>query len=308
MKKEEKEKDEASEKIILPTEEIYYNFIKSLGNDDFFFLVMSQEESERLNQDEGERNRRFADAVIKLYVAAAHFVKVSPMVTDLARITNVSPQEILNWSKTPLWKEVVKSYGWHGNPTPQEELLSEIGPISLRESYLILKAFQKHPDSRIHFTTYDAAVIARVKYIERYHFVLWDSGLDDKKLDKLDVVLAFPDENMPFIKKGVVRRQSLADEGLRPIEKISKRTKIKTDARLGSIVKCVMRNGLVVVGEKVWDSRFYMVLRVGGKKDKGGKILIAYKHALLDFHVLKEAEKRKKRYRDDWDDENMRRG
>ena len=225
MKKEEKEKDEASAKIILPTEEIYYNFIKSLGNDDFFFLVMSQEESERLNQDEGERNRRFADAVIKLYVAAAHFVKVSPMVTDLARITNVSPQEILNWSKTPLWKEVVKSYGWHGNPTPQEELLSEIGPISLRESYLILKAFQKHPDSRIHFTTYDAAVIARVKYIERYHFVLWDSGLDDKKLDKLDVVLAFPDENMPFIKKGVVRRQSLADEGLRPIEKISKRTK-----------------------------------------------------------------------------------
>ena len=163
-------------------------------------------------------------------------------------------------------------------------------------------------DSLIRFTTYDAAVIARVKYIERYHFVLWDSGLDDKKLDKLDVVLAFPDENMPFIKNGVVRRQSLADEGLRPIEKISKRTKIKTEARLGSIVECVMRNGLVVVGEKVWDSRFYMVLRVGGKKDKGGKILIAYKHALLDFHVLKEGQKRKKRYRDDWDDENMRRG
>ena len=28
-------------------------------------------------------------------------------------------------------------------------------------------------------------------------------------LDKLDVVLAFPDENLPFIKKGVVRRFSV---------------------------------------------------------------------------------------------------
>ena len=129
-----------------------------------------------------------------------------------------------------------------------------------------------------------------------------------KNLINLMSFLAFPDENLPFIKKGVVRRQSIADEGLRPIEKASERPKIKTDVRLGSIVKCVMRYGLLVVGEKVWDSRFYMVLRVGWKKGKGGKILIAYKHALLDFHVLKEAEKRKKRFRDDWDDENTRRG
>ncbi len=126
-------------------------------------------------------------------------------------------------------------------------------------------------------------------------------------LDKLKVVLAFPDENLAFIKKGVVRQKRIADEGLRPIEKSSERTKIKTDARLGSIVQCVMRNGLVVVGEKVWDSRYYMVMRVGGKKGKGGKILIAYKHALLDFYVLKESQKRKKRYSDDWDDENTRR-
>ena len=131
--------------------------------------------------------------------------------------------------------------------------------------------------------------------------------IERKNLDKLDVVLAFPNENLPFIKKGVVRQKRIADEGLRPIEKSSERTKIKTDARLGSIVKCMMRNGLVVVGEKVWDSRFYMVLRVGGKKGKGGKILIAYKHALLDFYVLKESQKRKKRYSDDWDDENTRR-
>ena len=128
------------------------------------------------------------------------------------------------------------------------------------------------------------------------------------RLDKLDVVLAFPENNMPFVKKGVARRKGIADMELRPIEKASERSDIKTDARLGSIVKCVMRNGLVVVGEKVWDSRYYMVLRVGGKKGRGGKILIAYKHALLDFHVLKAGQKRKKRYRDDWDDENTRRG
>ena len=131
---------------------------------------------------------------------------------------------------------------------------------------------------------------------------------DRMRLDKLNVVLAFPEANMPFVKKGVVRRKGITDMELRPIEKVSERPNIRTVAPLGSMVACVMRNGLVVKGEYVWDSRYYMVMRVGGRKGAGGKILIAYKHALLDFHVLKEAEKRKKRFRDDWDDENTRRG
>ena len=97
-----------AQKIIVSTEEFYDGLMEYLGNDGFFFLIMSREESARLNQDEAARNRRFADAVFKLYAAAAHFAKVSPLATDIARIVNESPEEILNWSKTPLWKEVVK--------------------------------------------------------------------------------------------------------------------------------------------------------------------------------------------------------
>ena len=37
-------------------------------------------------------------------------------------------------------------------------------------------------DSLIRFTTYDAAVIARVKYIKKYHFVLWDGESNEKTL------------------------------------------------------------------------------------------------------------------------------
>ena len=128
------------------------------------------------------------------------------------------------------------------------------------------------------------------------------------RLDKLKVVLVFPENNMPFVKKGVARRKGVADMELRPIEKANERPNIKTTAALGSMVACVMRNGLVVKGEYVWDSRYYMVMRIGGQKGRGGKITIVYKHALLAFEVIKHRQKRKKRYHDDWDDENKHRG
>ena len=66
-----------------------------------------------------------------------------------------------------------------------------------------------------------------------------------------------------------------------------------------------MRNGLVGVGEYVWNAKYYMVLRVGGEKGKGGKVIIVYRHALYDFRVVKERQKPKTpHHRDDWDDED----
>lgn len=285
------------------SEDFYDEIMKNIGSDGFFYLIVSQEEGEWLSKDDAARKRRFADAVIKIFPAAAHFAKVSPLATDIAKIVNETPEEIFNWAKTPLWKQAVKYYGWHGNPTPQEELLSETDPVPLRESFLIHKVFQKEEGSCIRFETYDCAINARVKYIDRYHFVLWDGADNEQNLEKLNIVLAFPEDRMPFVKKGIKRRQGVADLGLRPIEKLSERPKVNTVAPLGSIVECVMRNGLVVVGEKVWDSQYYMVMRVGGPKGKGGKIIIVYKHALLAFQVIKQGQKRKKRYRDDWDNE-----
>ena len=259
---------------------------------------------------------------LKMSAGAAHFAKVSPQVSDIARVVDELPEEILNWAETPLWKETVKFYGWSGDPTPQAELHSETDPIPLRESFLIQKVFQKEKGSRVRFETYDGAIKGRVNFIDRYHFVLKDfrdsvvhqekdgradlEKPDRMRLDKLKVVLVFPENNMPFVKKGVARRKGVADMELGPIEKASERPNIKTVAPLGSMVECVMRNGLVVKGEYVWDSRYYMVMRVGGRKGAGGKIIIVYKHALLQFQVIKHGEKRRKRYRDDWDDENRR--
>ena len=310
MKKEEKEKDEASQKIIVPTEKLCAALKPHIRAEDL--TDMTPETQKMVDTF----TLVVAANALKVSAGAAHFAKVSPQVSDIARVVDESPEEILKWADTPLWKEVVRSYGWSGDPTPQTERHSETDPIPLRESYLIQKVFQKEKSSRVRFDTYDSAIKGRVSFIDRYHFVLKDSSdsgvhqeKDDRvRLDKLDVVLAFPENNMPFVKKGVARRKGVADMELRPLEKASERPNIKTVAPLGSMVACVMRNGLVVKGEYVWDSRYYMVMRVGGRKGAGGKILIAYKHALLDFHVLKEAEKRKKRFRDDWDDENTRRG
>ena len=65
----------------------------------------------------------------------------------------------------------------------------------------------------------------------------------------------------------------------------------------GSLVECVMRNGLVVTGENVWISKYNIVLRVGGK------IVLVYRHDLHDFLVVKESCKRQDISDDDWDDE-----
>ena len=294
-----------AQKILIPNKEFYDEMMLYLGNDGFFFLIVDGEEAERLNQNPAEHKRRFVDAVFKVMAAAAHFAKVSPMAEDIAKIVNETPEEIHNWAKTPLWKQTVKHYGWYGNPTPQEELLSEIGPAPLRESFLIYKVFQKEQDSLVRFETYDGAIKARTKYIDRYNFVLYDGKDNKQNLEKIDVVLAFPAANMPFVRNGVKRRKGIADLGLRPIKEISKRPKVNVNAPLRSIIECVMRNGLVVVGEYIWNAKYYMVLRVGGARGKGGKVIIVYKHALYDFRVVKKMQKPKRRHHsDDWDDED----
>ena len=286
-----------------------------------FIFTQDDEEVRRMSQDELDAldaeevggmspdaeeafKDRLVDITIKIFAGAAHFANISPLVTDIARAAKATPEEVRNWVDTSIWKYAVKMYGWTGDPTPQEELLSENDPVPLRESFLINKAFQKEKDGRVRFVTYDGFANARVTYVERYYFMLQRG--DDKhaeRLQKHDVVLAFPEKNMPFVKKGIKRRESITDLDLRPIKRVSEQAKIDVTAPLSSIVECVMRNGLVVTGEYVWNSRYYMVLRVGGPKGKGGKIIIVYKHALLAFQVIKQRRKRKKRYRDDWDNE-----
>ena len=75
-------------------------------------------------------------------------------------------------------------------------------------------------------------------------------------------------------------------------------------AQVDDLVECVMRNGLVVIGVIVWVSKYNLILRVGGRRGKGGKVVIAYKHDIYQFTVLKSKPKRPIEYIDAWDEED----
>ena len=232
-----------------------------------------------------------------IFIGSSHFVHQSRVADDIANAINTTVENVLMLSEKPEWKKAVRYWGWRGDPTPQKTREKGHVPFPLQEVYLLTQAFQK--DSDVRLITYDGFIDARVKDVLQYDFVLEDGRM----VKKHDVILAFPKDRMPYVKAGIKRRKSVAELGLKKIERPSDKAKIDLTARLGSLVECVMRNGLVVVGENVWISKYNIVLRVGGKKGMGGKVILVYRHALHHFRVLKESPKHHKEYHDAWDDE-----
>ena len=110
---------------------------------------------------------------------------------------------------------------------------------------------------------------------------------------------------MADVKRGIKRRKEVADLNLRAIVKRGERQQVPVKTKSGDLVKCVMRNGLVITGQNVWSSKYNLVLRVGGEKWKGGKIILLYKHGLHEggFEVLQSKPARTTDTKDDWDDE-----
>ena len=51
-----------------------------------------------------------------------------------------------------------------------------------------------------------------------------------------------------------------------------------------------MRDGLVVKGIVIWNSLYTIILRVGGTKEEGGKVVFLYKHGIHEFRVIKTEE------------------
>ena len=47
-----------------------------------------------------------------------------------------------------------------------------------------------------------------------------------------------------------------------------------------------MRNGLIVNGIVIHNSVYNIVLRVGGTKEEGGKVVLLYTHGLHGFKVI----------------------
>lgn len=326
MKKEEKEKDEASQKtivrakmftgsgksenntmrvdieeILLPDmlSEKRFELLKELFEDLNPFQGTEEEVLKTCFTEAALQEGIIASSLLATYifVGSSHFVHQSPVAIDIANAINTTVENVLILSESPEWKKAVRYWGWRGDPTPKKMQEKGRVPFALQEVYLLTCAFQK--DSDVRLITYDGFIDARVKDVLQYDFVLEDGRM----VKKHDVILAFPKDRMPYVKAGIKRRKSVAELGLKRVDRPSDKPKLDLTARLGSLVECVMRNGLVVVGENVWISRYNMVLRVGGKKGNNGKIIIVYKHALHDFRVLKQSKKRDGDYSEDWDDE-----
>ena len=233
-----------------------------------------------------------------MIAAAVYFARVSPVLSDIAETFNVSPELVMAWAKTKEWEECVRSHGWKGDVQPLVSKNDLRVPVPLRESFLLTQVFQKY--SRVRFVTYDGFIDAKVTKIGKYDIFL-DEG---KQLKKINVILAFPEDRMPDIKRGIKRRNSIAEKNLKPIRGRSDRPKINVAARIGDSIECVMRDGLVIVGENIWISEYNIVMRVGGKKGEGGKVILLYKHALYDFNVLNNSSQSQQITENDFDAED----
>lgn len=253
------------------------DFLASLGEEMFEVLApLANNEVERRMQ------KSIADYyAVCIYNGSRYFVQISRNVEDIANAIRMPLDKVFWFARLPAWKEAVRFWGYTGDPAPLVDLsLSRNVPEPLRETYLIQEVFQKY--SNVRFVTYTGFRDTIVKKVSKYAFILDDGS----QLEKINVILAFPADRMYYVKKGIKRRKRVADLGLDPIVSIKDRRKINVVARIGCSIECVMRNGLVVTGENIWISKYNIVMRVGGKKSEGGKVVLLYRHALYDFKVI----------------------
>ncbi|MDE0396374.1 MAG: hypothetical protein OXL96_01065 [Candidatus Poribacteria bacterium] len=220
--------------------------------------------------------------------AAHFFVHESKNVSTIAKAFNTTEQTIFEWSKTGLWRKVLHENRYTGairTPMWKEQLPEKI-PYALTEKYLLTKAFIAEGDTA-RFVTYNGFKDVKIKKIHPYSYDLDD----DSQIDKIEILLAFPKSRMEYLKKHIKRRADIAEYKLKAILKRSERPQIDTAAEVGDTIKGILRNGLSFTGFVIWNSRYNVVLRVGGTKEEGGKVVLLYKHGLHDFSIIKTGEK-----------------
>ena len=241
------------------------------------------------------------EVILQPYDVAYYFVNVSRYVLDIAREFNISISKVYQLAETTDWRRCLEMCGYTGeNITPirrRVKMPPPDVPYTLTEEYLLNNVFQEEGDIR--FVTYDGFIDTQIKSVEPYQIVL----PDDTILNKHEILLAFAKDKMPYVKEGIKRLKEIAALNLRAIVKRDERSHVPAKAKKGDLVECVTRNGLKIIGQNVWSSKYNLVLRVGGEKWKGGKIVIVYKHGLYKFKVLQSKPRRPVDTNDDWDDE-----
>ena len=242
-----------------------------------------------------------SEIILQPYDVAYYFVNFSRYVLDIAREFDISISEVYQLAETDEWRMSLELCGYTGeNIKPirrRVKMPAPEVPYTLTEVYLLQNAFQEEGDIR--FVTYDGFTDTQIKSVETYHIVL----RDDTILNKHDILIAFPKHKMADVKRGIKRRKDVADLNLRAIVKRSERPPVPAKAKRGELVECLTRNGLVITGQNVWSSKYNLVMRVGGEKWKGGKVILLYKHGLHEFRVLQSKPPRIVDTNDDWDDE-----
>ncbi|MYC77422.1 hypothetical protein F4X10_16795 [Candidatus Poribacteria bacterium] len=231
-----------------------------------------------------KRQQKIREHRHRIRRAAHFFVHESKNVSTIAKAFNTTEQAIFEWSKTGLWRKVLYENQYTGEfrrPMWKEQLPEKI-PYSLTERFLLTKAFTADGDT-VRFVTYNGFKDVKVKKIHPYSFDL----ADDSKIDKIQILLAFPTSRMEHLKKHIKRRADIAKHKLQPILKRSERPQIDTAAEVGDTIAVILRDGLSFQGIVIWNSRYNVVLRVGGTKEEGGKVILLYKHGLHVFSVIK---------------------
>ena len=235
-----------------------------------------------------KKQRKIREHRSRIRRAAHFFMHESKNVSTIAKAFNTTEQAIFAWSKTGLWRKVLYENQYTGairRPMWKEQLPDKL-PYSLTEKYLLTKAFIADGDT-VRFVTYDGFQDVKVKKIHPYSYDLDD----DSKIDKIQILLAFPKSRMEHLQKHIKRRADIAKHKLQPILKRSERPLIDTTAEVGDNIEVIMRDGLVVKGIVIWNSLYTIVLRVGGTKEEGGKVVLLYKHGIHEFSVIKTEEK-----------------
>lgn len=254
---------------------------------------MTEDDKKTLSALNAEETR----SKIKIYTAANHFATGLTRMNTIARRIGVSTKQLTLWVNTPEWEEALRFWGAEGEKLKGKPKITDNTPHTLREDYLILKAFQKE-NSPVRFVTYDGIIDKPVKEIWAYQYVFDD----DTTLPKIETLLVFQKRHMPSVKLGIKRRKGVAVMNLQPIKRRQDRTKVVINARLGSHVECIMRNGLVVTGELIWKGRYNLVMRIGDGFTRG-KVVIVYRHGIYAFTVMGSKARTDVESNDEWEDE-----
>lgn len=235
----------------------------------------------------GDRKaRRDKNRKKKIRRAAFYFMYKSKSVESIAKAFNTNEETVFEWAKTTEWKKVLYAHRYTSKirkPMWKASLAPKV-PYTLTEKFLLTKAFQE--DGEVRLVTYDGFLDVVIKDVLDYHIQL----SDHTQIDKIQILMAFPKSRMAALEHTIKKKASIADKEWKAILKRSDRPvvdhMVDHMAEVGNNVEAVLRNGLVLKGIVIWNSLYTIVLRAGGTKAEGGKVVLLYKHALHEFNVI----------------------